>query len=172
MDGNPSCDYNGGGEFGGGADNPVVCADWSQAKAFCKGIEGRLPTEAEWEYAARGGTKTRYYCGERWACLGDIAWYDENSSTKKHSVKQKDPNAYGLYDMLGNVLEWTNDWYVYNYYDSSPTNNPQGPDSGSSRVVRGGCFVSGDFGLRVSYRGGPSTGINNLGFRCAKSIEP
>ena len=166
---NPSCNVAG----GGGPDNPVECVNWFDAKLFCEGIGGRLPTEAEWEYAARGGTKTTYYCGDDASCLDGIGWYDGNSSGMKHPVKMKGPNGYGLYDMLGNVWEWTNDWYDESYYESSPSSDPQGPDSGTSRVGRGGGF--GDFyGIRVSGRSGydPAGDYGNLGFRCARSVEP
>jgi len=167
MDGNPSCNYGG----GGGADTPVECVDWSNAKAFCEAIGGRLPTEAEWEYAARGGTTTRYYCGDDAEYLSDIAWCHVNSSGMKHSVKKKKPNAYGLHDMLGNVDEWTNDWYDGSYYESSPSSNPQGPESGSYRVRRGGGFNYGGGSLSVSNRDGdyPSYHNYDLGIRCARS---
>jgi formylglycine-generating enzyme required for sulfatase activity len=167
MGDNPSCDYNG----GGGPDNPVECVTWFDAKAFCEGIGGRLPTEAEWEYSARGGTTTRYSCGDDASCLDAIAWYDANSDGHKHDVKGKDPNGYGLYDMSGNVWEWTADWYSETYYSESPANNPQGPDSGSIRVFRGGGFDYYAVYLRVSFRGyfSPSGDYSNLGLRCARS---
>ena len=170
MDGNPSHNYGG----GGGADNPVDGTDWSNAKTFCEGIGGRLPTEAEWEFAARAGTATKYYCGDDAECLNDIAWYDENSSGMKHSVKKKEPNAYGLYDMLGNVREWTNDWFDSYYYESSPSSNPQGPDSGYGRVHRGSSFFNSDdfyYTLSVSRRDfeNPLSGGLYQGFRCARS---
>ena len=169
MGENPSC--SGGG--GGGADNPVEFVDWANAKVFCEAIGGRLPTEAEWEYAARGGTETRYYCGDDSKCLSSVAWYGAFQGPK-HPVKQKEPNAYGLYDMLGNVWEWTNDWSDWNgesYYESSPSSNPQGPESGTARVTRGGHFGGENEQLRVSLRHGfnPSWFTDALGFRCAKS---
>jgi formylglycine-generating enzyme required for sulfatase activity len=161
---NPSCNWNG----GGGPNNPVECVTWYQAKEFCEAIGGRLPTEAEWEYAARGGTTTKYYCGDSSSCLGGIAWY---SGDMKQNVKAKTANAYGLYDMLGNVWEWTADWYSSSYYSSSPSVNPTGPASGSDRVARGGSFYSSAASsLRVSYRldFDPSAGYGYLGFRCAR----
>ena len=165
----PSCDYSG----GGGADSPVECIDWYDAKAFCEAVGGRLCTEAEWEYAARGGTTTPYYCGDSSSCLDGIAWYNSNSWGHKHDVKGKAPNPYGLYDMLGNVWEWTADWYDDDYYDVSPANNPNGPNSGSFRVVRGGFFGFAGGGLRVSRRVyyGPSVDAATLGGRCCKSID-
>ena len=166
----PSCDYG----AGGGPDSPVECVDWYEAKAFCDAVGGRLCTEAEWEYAARGGTTTKYYCGNSSGCLDGIAWYSSNSGGHKHNVKGKSPNAYGLYDMLGNVWEWTADWYSSSYYSGSPANNPQGPNSGSARVKRGGGFVSVvDYYLRVSFRyyAYPSYDYYYylLGLRCCRS---
>lgn len=167
MNKNPSCDHNG----GGGDDNPVECIDWYNAKSFCEIIGGRLPTEAEWEYAARGGTTRRFYCGEDAPCLRDIAWFDSNSSDIKHPVKQLEANAYGLYDMLGNVSEWTNDWYDELYYDRITPINPRGPESGTDRVVRGGSYLDGFATLTVSKRNcyDPSDDLIDLGFRCARS---
>ena len=166
----PSCDWG----AGGGPDSPVECVDWYEGKDFCEAVGGRLCTEAEWEYAARGGTTTKYYCGNSSGCLDGIAWWDDNSGSHKHDVKGKAPNAYGLYDMLGNVWEWTADWYDKNYYLSSPANNPQGPNSGSARVKRGGSFDFGGVGggsLRVSDRDGvnPSYVYDTRGLRCCRS---
>ncbi len=165
---NPSAHYNG----ANGADMPVENLTRSQAKAFCQAVGGRLPTEAEWEYAARGKTTTKYYCGYDDSCLGGIAWYSDNSSSQKHPVKWKTPNAYGLYDILGNVSEWTNDFY--GGYSADPQTNPQGPVSGSDRVARGGTFVNygaGVFFLRVSDRGRVNLDYfsSAIGFRCARS---
>ena len=163
----PSCDYG----AGGGPDSPVECVDWYEAKDFCEAVGGRLCTEAEWEYAARGGTTTKYYCGNSSGCLDGIAWWDDNSGSHKHDVKGKAPNAYGLYDMLGNVWEWTADWYSSGYYSASPANNPKGPNSGSHRVARGGRFDVNVGGLRVSSRYDvyPSAVGDVLGLRCCRS---
>ena len=167
MGDNPSCDYG----AGGGADSPVECVDWNEAKAFCEAIGGRLPTEAEWEYSARGGTTTIYSCGDSSSCLGGIAWYESNSDGHKHDVKGKDPNGYGLYDMTGNVWEWVEDWY-HDSYDGAPAQGyPAWTDpSGSARVSRGGGFDYGYF-LRVSnrYFYSPSDDAGYLGCRCARS---
>jgi formylglycine-generating enzyme required for sulfatase activity len=172
MGDDPSCDYG----SGGGPDSPVECLTWKQTRAFCEAVGGRLPTEAEWEYAARAGATTKYSCGDDPSCLGDIAWYDENSGGHKHDVKGKDPNGYGLHDMLGNIWEWTGDWYSDTYYSKSPASNPQGPSGGSGRVVRGGHFDYPYFGLSVSGRTpGPSSGFeygSYIGGRCARSVEP
>jgi formylglycine-generating enzyme required for sulfatase activity len=163
---NPSCNS-------GGADSPVECVTWFDAQAFCEGIGARLPTEAEWEYAARGGTTTKYYCGDSSSCLDGIAWHDSNSGDHKHDVKGKDPNGYGLYDMTGNVWEWVEDCWHDGYSGAPSVGYPAWDTgcSGSARVHRGGGFDDGDGGLRVSYRGGgsPSDGYDDLGLRCARS---
>jgi formylglycine-generating enzyme required for sulfatase activity len=152
-----------------GANHPVENINWYQAKAFCEAVGGRLPTEAEWEYAARGGTATRYYCGTDASCLAGIAWSYANSGISKQAVKGKTANAYGLYDMLGNVWEWTSDWYAT--YGAVVQTNPSGPDSGSDRVFRGGGAGDSAAYLRVSYRADyfPSLAISYLGFRCVRS---
>jgi len=181
IGGDPSCDDNGGGE----ADSPVECVDWFEAKAFCEALDpkGRLCTEAEWEYAARGGTTTKYYCGDSASCLADIAWYDANSNDgpgkHKHDVKGKDPNDYGLYDMLGNVWEWVEDcWHSdYDMNDDGEGDWDVGYPGwttnckGSNRVLRGGGFVNYDNYLRVSYRyyHAPLVDSGFLGFRCCRS---
>jgi formylglycine-generating enzyme required for sulfatase activity len=129
----------------------------------------RLPTEAEWEYACRAGTTTKYYWGDNMD--GAYAWWSSNSDEKTHLVGTKKPNAWGLYDMSGNVWEWCNDWYDKNYYASSSEKNPKGPDSGRCRVLRGGSCDSGDVDdLRsaVRYEGDrdPDYRADNDGFRC------
>ena len=126
---------------------PVVNTTWTEAQAYCHWAGGRLPTEAEWEYAARGGVGS-----ERYGVLDDIAWYAGNSAGRPHQVATKKPNGYGLYDMLGNVFEWAADWYGVDYYRTSPTVDPQGPEGPQDdpltpfggpgyhkyRVIRGG----------------------------------
>ena len=127
-------------------DHPVVCVNWNGAKAFCdwlskkEGKEYRLPTEAEWEYACRAGTQTKWNFGD------DESQLDESMrgmSTELRDkalipVGQKRPNAWGLYDTHGNAWEWCADWYAWDYYVSSPPDDPKGPSSGTSRVLRGG----------------------------------
>jgi formylglycine-generating enzyme required for sulfatase activity len=116
MGTNPSCDAN---ELSG-ANTPVECVRWIRARKFCQSIGGRLPSEAEWEYAARAGTSTRFLCGDHKSCLDSIAWYKVNSNGKKHPIKEKQANAFGLFDMTGNVAEWTQDWY-YGDFQGAPT---------------------------------------------------
>jgi len=99
-----------------------------------------LPTEAEWEYACRAGSTTAYSFGDSDSILGDYAWYNGNSGFKTHPVAQKKPNAWGLYDMHGNVFEWCNDWYDNNYYANSASNDPVGSNTGEHRVDRGGSW--------------------------------
>jgi formylglycine-generating enzyme required for sulfatase activity len=106
------------------------------------GASYRLPTEAEREYAARAGTTTKWCCGDDAQHLGEYAWYDANSGKRMHPVGQKQPNAFGLYDMYGNVWEWCSDWYDENYYATSPGDDPQGPAAGSLRVFRGGGWIN------------------------------
>jgi formylglycine-generating enzyme required for sulfatase activity len=154
-----------------GLNAPVEGVDWYGAKEFCDAVDGRLCTEAEWEYAARGGTTTKYYCGDDESCLYQIAWYGSGSGGKKQEVGGKNPNEFGLYDMLGNVDEWVNDWYHDDYYSDSPQNDPGGPVTSDNKVRRGGGFDLGT--LRVSYRGvlNPSGSGPVLGFRCCKSPD-
>ena len=127
-------------------DHPVIYVSWFGARAYCTwlsskiGKEVRLPTEAEWEYAARGGKNSRGYTYSGSNTLGEVAWYDGNSNLKVHKVGGKSPNELGLYDMSGNVWEWCSDWYGKYYYYSSPSRNPKGPSSGAFKVLRGGSW--------------------------------
>ena len=133
-----------------GANYPASYVSWDDAVAYCKKLsekEGktyRLPTEAEWEYACRAGTQTRWSFGNDKKVLGDYAWYDKNAfkivEQYAHQVGLKKPNAFGLHDMHGNVFEWCHDYYEENYYKQSPAQNPPGPTSGSFRVFRGGSW--------------------------------
>ena len=158
-----------------GSDCPVEQVSWNDIQDFIDELNAqtgknyRLPTEAEWEYAARAGTTTKWYCGDSESCLDDIAWYYDNSGNKTHPVGQKTPNAWGLYDMSGNVLEWVQDWYDRYYYDTSPSTNPEGPSSGSLRMLRGGSWYDSASFCRSSIRlsSFPSSGIIYVGFRLA-----
>ncbi len=129
-----------------GDDCPVEQVSWNDAQKFIRklnqregGNKYRLPTEAEWEYAARAGSTARFYFGDDERRLGEYAWYNENSE-KTHPVGQKKPNDWGLYDMYGNVWEWCQDWH--GTYPSGSVTDPTGPSNGSYRVYRGGCYVS------------------------------
>jgi formylglycine-generating enzyme required for sulfatase activity len=130
-----------------GPNNPVEKVSWKDAEEFCRrlsetaGQDVRLPTEAEWEYACRAGTATAFYFGDDVGRLGDYGWYDRNSGYQTHPVGQKQPNAWGLYDMLGNVCEWCMDWYGEDYYAKSPEDDPQGPSAGQFRVQRGAAWL-------------------------------
>ncbi len=146
-------------------DVPVVNVTWNDAQAFCSFFGGRLPTEAEWEYAARGGSEEA-----RFGPLESVAWFLENSGGKAHPVGKKSANAFGLYDTLGNVWEWCADWYGETYYKEEVKADPAGPSSGKRRVIRGGSWINGPRYVRVSnrywYR--PVRRLAFLGFRCVR----
>ena len=157
--------------------HPVVWVTWNDATAFCEWLsrkEGktyRLPTEAEWEYACRAGSTTRYSFGDSQNDLGDYAWYGSKGGIGTHSVGGKRRNAWGLYDMHGNVWQWCADWFDSNYYAGSPEDDPKGPDSGASRVSRGGswCYVAeGCRAANRTYGGAPEHRADSLGFRVAR----
>lgn len=157
---------------GEGETNPMYFVSWEEAVTFCEKLsqkEGRsytLPTEAQWEYACRAGSRTRYSFGDNDSQLGDYAWYDKNGNGTTHPVGQKKPNGWGLYDMHGNVWEWCLDWYGESYYSSSPASDPQGTGSGQCRVLRGGSW-NNDSNCRSADRGfnAPSFAFSHVGFR-------
>ena len=185
-------DYNGS-HFEGNENLPVEKVDWFEAVLFCNKLSDinkrehcyneetwecdfskngyRLPTEAEWEYACRAGTKTLYHSGDGPEKLASAAWYNDNSAEKPHPVGQKEPNNWGLYDMHGNVWEWCNDWYDENYYQQSTDQNPPGPEHGKFRVIRGGAWNYFPYPLRSSHRGfiKPVFFYNYIGFRVVSS---
>jgi len=159
----------------GCSDCPVEYVHWDDAREFCEAVGGRLPSEAEWEYAARGGTTTRYYCGDDSECLKDIAWYGDNSDGHTHPVKMRFPNDYGLWDMLGNVREWTEDCLHGDYEQAPYTGGVWEGGDCTYRVVRGGSWGNGNPGnLRASYRYGlaPDGSRSYIGFRCVRSSQP
>ena len=174
---------------------PIVDVTWEDAQAYCSRAGGRLPTEAEWEYGARGGsTEARY--GD----LDEIAWYADNSGHDRlesdriwkegddyyavflkrinengnnmHEVGQKRSNGFWLFDMLGNVWEWVNDWYDQIYYQNGPSQDPPGPTSGKKRVLRGGSWNYYSRNVRVSVRvwDDPANSDDNVGFRCSGDV--
>jgi formylglycine-generating enzyme required for sulfatase activity len=170
MGSNPS-------NFEGDSNLPVESVSWNAVQEFIQklntmtGKKYRLPTEAEWEYAARGGKSGKGYKYSGGNNIDEVAWYDGNSSSKTHPVGTKQANELGIYDMTGNVWEWVSDWYGENYYSSSPGSNPTGPASGSHRVLRGGSWPDDAGYCRVSIRSYNNPGIrySNLGFRLAVS---
>lgn len=165
---------------GVGDNYPVYYVSWEDCQEFISmlsdlndGYSYRLPTEAEWEYAARAGTTTRYYWGEdpNETQIGNYAWYDDNSNSRTHPVGQKLPNAWGLHDMSGNVWEWCEDVFTSNY-DNCPTDGSAYTGSGSDRVLRGDSWSSFARGCRPANRGyyGPGYRFDILGFRVARSL--
>ena len=135
-----------------------MSVDYDMALGFCNwlgakyGGDWSLPTEAQWEYAARGGKKSRNYIYSGSNDLWEVGWFVKNSSDKAQLVGQKKANELGLFDMSGNMKEWCKDWYDQNYYSISPSDNPLGPQKGERRVARGGTYFNGEFMARVSCR--------------------
>ena len=152
---------------------PVENVSWDDCQTFIgklnekTGKTFRLPTEAEWEYAARGGKKSKGYTYSGSNAIDDVAWYDGNSGEITHKVSTKQANELGIYDMSGNVYEWCQDWYGKTYYENSSTTDPQGPTSGASRVLRGGSWYGNAQGCRVANRiiGYPGSRRNFIGLR-------
>ncbi len=157
-------------------DQPVVCVSWEDAKAYAEWAGKRLPTEAEWEKAARGGlVGKRFPWGDEaldasGICRANYSLFGVADDGYEYTapVGSFVPNGYGLYDMIGNVWEWCADWYADNYYADSPKENPKGPDSGDRRVLRGGACIAPPSTLRVACRRGrnPTSSYYGLGFRC------
>ncbi len=148
---------------------PVERVTWEEAESYCRESGGRLPTEAEWEYAARAGSTGDYYWGHGDAA--EYAWFRENSQDRSQKVGRKKPNAWGLYDMAGNVFEWVSDWYAE--YVPDDVDHPRGPDAGTAKVIRGASWYSeaGNLGLGTRYSNRPAFRNFKVGFRCAKDAE-
>ena len=146
---------------------PVGYATYADATGYCSAIGGRLPTEAEWEYAMRAGDT-----GSQPEPLGDYAWYRDNSGNRTHPVQSKKPNAFGIYDFLGLEWEWVSDYFAS--YAAGEVRDPHGPVSGSRRVLRGGSIKNGPEHVRYSDRIGvdPATGSQDFGFRCVLTNVP
>ena len=166
MGSNPS-------RFSGNMQCPVEMVSWNDCQTFISklneltGATFRLPTEAQWEFAARGGNNSQGYIYSGSNTIDDVAWYTSNSSSTTHPVKTKAPNELGIYDMSGNVLEWCSDWY--GSYSSAAQTDPTGPSTGSSRVRRGGSWGHNAAHCRVVYRSNyaPTCGVSDLGLRLA-----
>jgi formylglycine-generating enzyme required for sulfatase activity len=161
-------------------DRPVEEVSWDDANEFCRKLSAlpeekfagrvyRLPTEAEWEYACRAGTTTKWSFGDDESRLGDYAWFKGNSGSRTHAVGKKKPNAWGLFDTHGNVYEWCSDWY--GDYAGGAVTDPQGPSGGSFRVCRGGGWYDSPGNCRSAARDffGPSHGFAMQGLRLALS---
>ncbi len=170
-------------EFTGDPRRPVENVNWPDAVEFCRrlgelaserssNIAYRLPTEAEWEYACRAGSTTKCPFGDDASELGHYAWHAGNSDDQPHPVGQKKPNAWGLHDMLGNVWEWCSDWFHHDYYANSPVDDPPGPSSEKSRVVRGSSWNFRDWMCRSTHRVRyfPDRRSKDLGFRVAFTV--
>ena len=162
-----------------GKNKPVDSVSWHEVQVFVEGLNKmekkssyRLPTEAEWEYAARAGTKSAYSYGDEPRKLSQYAWHGVNSGGKTHNVGGLKPNPWGLYDMNGNVVEWCSDWYRSDYYKRSPKIDPRGPTSGSHKVRRGGSMDKSARRCRSSVRDPffPGQRSGNTGFRIVKVL--
>ncbi|MBN1676374.1 MAG: formylglycine-generating enzyme family protein [Kiritimatiellae bacterium] len=181
----------------GGEGNPVEQIRWFEAVEYCnarserEGLDPcydvetgacnfeangyRLPTEAEWEYACRAGTATPYFFGDSPAKLTFFGWFKDNAAKRAHPVGEKKPNAFGLYDMAGNLWEWCNDFYAEDYYSTSPEQDPRGPAAGKKKVLRGGCWATGPETCTSSRRHADAPeladvclGYDVYGFRCVR----
>jgi formylglycine-generating enzyme required for sulfatase activity len=173
METNPS-------EFKGG-DHPVETVSHDDAADFLRRLNQkednpgyRLPTEAEWEYAARAGSESTYCFGPQVARLSEYAWFQKNSGRATHPVGRLAPNAWGLYDMHGNVHEWCADWFDRTYYARSPATDPRGPRRGAARALRGGDWGSEAWYCRCAIRSlsAPTRRSPRVGFRVVRPATP
>ena len=158
-------------------DCPVETVSWNEAQKFISKLNQiestkkyRLPTEAEWEYACRAGTTTVFSFGDEVDKLDEYGWHVDNTEDQSHPVGKKKPNAWGLYDMHGNVWEWCQDWY--SEYPSNSVVDPKGPDKGEYRILRGGSWESVARSLRSANRDGgkPNDRYSDIGFRVARDF--
>jgi formylglycine-generating enzyme required for sulfatase activity len=163
-----------------GPRNPVETVSWDDVQEFIKRLNARekhnryrLPTEMEWELAARGGKSTRYFFGESPASMGEYAWFGDNAGRTTHPVGQKKPNPYGLYDVYGNVWEWVQDWYADKLPDDRELTDYRGPSRGVFRILRGGSWDENAedcrSGLRVDFE--PDDNNYDMGVRLVLSAE-
>ena len=156
--------------------HPVEKVSWNDCQTFIQNMnnqgygEFRLPTEAEWEFAARGGINSQGYTYSGSNELDSVAWFFTNSYARTHHVGEKNPNELGLFDMSGNVWEWCQDWYSNTFYSQSCEDDPQGPDAGSLRVIRGGSWVDPSSVPRVANRLmlKPESSLFDIGFRLVR----
>ena len=162
-----------------GMSNPVESVSWHDAVEFCRklstktGMAVALPTEAQWEYSNRAGTKTRFTFGDDANQLGDYAWFEDNSDGTTHAFAQKKPNAWGLYDIHGNVWEWCSDWYDEKYYANAKNVDPAGPATGTFRVLRGGSWNHSPENCRSAFRNWYAPGFpdGTFGFRVVMTAD-
>ena len=158
---------------------PVERVNWYNVMEFIEklnqktGLSYRLPTEAEWEYAAKGGALSKGYKYSGSNSIDSVAWKDGNSGGTVHPVGRKKPNELGIHDMTGNVFEWCSDWYSPTWYQFSEKENPRGPYEGTFRVMRGGSWFHDNTGLRVTAResGNPAFRYGYVGFRLCRSAK-
>ena len=170
--GNPS-------KYKNSKDNPVETVGWELAQTFCKKASDHtkstvtLPTEAQWEYACRAGTTTAFNTGDTDADLEKAGWYSTNAQGTTHPCGSKAPNAWGLYDMHGNVWEWCSDWFGDDYYAKSPAQDPTGPEQGQLRVMRGGALdtPAGCCASAYRYSFEPARKFDNMGFRVVVAVK-
>jgi formylglycine-generating enzyme required for sulfatase activity len=158
---------------------PVERVTWHHVREFIEelnlrtGLQYRLPTEAEWEYAAKGGAFSKGYKYSGSNSADSVAWTDGNACNRIHPVGKKNPNELGIYDMNGNVCEWCSDWYSPDYYAVSPAENPTGPAEGVNRVIRGGSWFFDRSGIRIPDRekANPDFRYGYIGFRLCRSAN-